>query len=391
MKVLIYTHAFAPSKGGVETYVSLLAEGLSNFSKEGKDSVEVTIATQTPAGGMDDTRMPYSIVRRPGLLQLTELIRAADVIHSAGPAFPPLALGWLFRKPVIVEHSGYQAICPNGMLLYGPKRALCSGHFMARQYAECVRCNAKDWGRNRSIRSLLFTFPRRWLCGRVAFNVAPSKHVAKRIALPRTEIISHGVPPRSNGCGGPSPDDNGRPTCFAYIGRLVLEKGVPVLLRAASRVEKEGLNFRLKIVGDGPERQNLEALSDRLGLGPRTEFMGALPAETAADALGDATAIVVPSVWEETAGLVAMEQMIRGRLVIASDIGGLAELVGDAALKFPAGDADALALCMKRVLENPEIAARRGKAAQTRALELFDANRMVLAHARMYSKGLSRS
>lgn len=390
MKVLIYTHAFAPSRGGVETYVILLAEGLSNSSQAGEEQTEVTIVTQTPAGAMDDSRMPYRVVRCPSLFHLVKLIHAADVIHAAGPAFPALALGWLLRKPVIVEHSGYQSICPNGMLLYGPKRVLCPGHFMAGQYAECVRCNVEDWGWSRSIRSLLFTFPRRWLCRRVAFNAAPTEHVAKRIALPRTEVIFHGIPSPSKGCDCAFRNNNSVDSlCFAYVGRLVTEKGVPVLLRAASRIEKQGFNFRLKIVGDGPERQNLEALSERLGVGRRTEFMGALPAETAADAIRDATAIIVPSVCEETAGLVAIEQMIRGRLVIASDIGGLAELVGDTGLKFPAGDADALALCMKSVLENPGIAATYGKAARIRALGLFGADRMVLAHARMYRSGLS--
>lgn len=368
----------------------LLAEGLTSFSKDGKEPVKVTVATQTPAGEMDDSRVAYRVVRCPSLFQLAKLIRAADVIHAAGPAFPALALGWLLRKPVIVEHSGYQSICPNGMLLYGPKRVLCPGYFMAGRYAECVRCNVEHWGRSRSIRNLLFTFPRRWLC-RLAFNVVPSEHVAKRIALPRTEVIFHGIISPRNDCDDASRHNNVDSVCFAYVGRLVIEKGVPVLLRAASHVEKQGFNFRLKIVGDGPERQNLEALSERLGLGRRTEFMGALPAEAAADSIGDATAIIVPSVWEETAGLVAMEQMIRGRLVIASDVGGLGELVGNAGLKFPAGDADALALCMKSVLEKPGIAATCGKAAQIRALELFGADRMVVAHARMYRSGLNRN
>ena len=56
----------------------------------------------------------------------------------------------------------------------------------------------------------------------------------------------------------------------------------------------------------------------------------------------------MPSIWEETAGLAAIEQMLRGRLVIASDIGGLGEMVGDAAIKFPAGDAPTLADQMKK-------------------------------------------
>ena len=384
MKVLIYTHAFAPSTGGVETYVMLLAEGLSKLSAEKDGSFEVTVATQTPAGNMDDTRMPYRIVRRPSQFVLAKLVRNADVIHAAGPAFPPLLLGRLFRKPVIVEHSGYQAICPNGMLLYGPERTLCPGHFMARRYRECVRCNTNDWGWGRSVRGLLLTFPRRWLCRRAARNVGPSRHIARRGALPNTEVISHGVPPPA--VLPVYVRNHGEPVCFAYVGRLVIEKGVPVLLQAACQLAQKGLDFRVRILGDGPERHNLENASHQLGLGNRVEFLGSVPMERVPEALGRADAIVMPSVWEDVAPLVAIEQMMRGKLVIASDIGGLGEEIADAGLTFPAGDVTALANCLKRVVERPETVAEFGKAARTRALELFNSDRMVQGHVSIYRK-----
>lgn len=388
MNVLIYTHAFAPSRGGVETYVMLLAEGLSKYSSESQDLVEVTIATQTPAGEMDDTRMPYRIVRRPSLLHLAKLIGGADVIHAAGPAFPALVLGWLLRKPVIVEHSGYQSVCPNGMLLYGPKRVLCPGHFMASRYVECVRCNLEDWGRSRSIRSLLFTFPRRWLCRHVAFNVGPSQHIANRIALPRTEVIHHGIPPSPEAAPVDVVQKNPSPVCFAYVGRLVIEKGVSVLLQAADQLAQNGFDFRLRILGDGPERQNLENLAHDLRLDGRVDFLGSVPMESVANALGSADAIVMPSVWEDVAPLVAIEQMMAARLVIASDIGGLGEELGSTALKFPAGDAGALAECMKRVIQNSDIPWQIGRAARVRAMDLFTRDRMVHAHASIYRRAV---
>ena len=63
---------------------------------------------------------------------------------------------------------------------------------------------------------------------------------------------------------------------------------------------------------------------------------------------------MIPSVWEEVAPLVALEQMMQGALVIASDIGGLGEEVSGFGLKFPAGDFHALASCMRRVADEPE-------------------------------------
>ena len=384
----MYTHAFAPSMGGVETYVMLLAEGLSTLAVEKHGSFEVTVVTQTPARDMDDSRVPYRIVRRPGHLALAKLVRNTDVIHAAGPAFPPLVFGRLFRKPVIVEHSGYQSICPNGMLLYGSERTLCPSHFLARRYRECIRCNTNDWGWARSVRGLLLTFPRRWLCRRVARNVGPSRHIASRSALPNTEVIFHGVPRATMPTYEKGKNE---PVCFAYVGRLVIEKGVPVLLRAASHLAKSGFDFRVRILGDGPERGNLETMSQQLALSDRIEFLGSVPMEKVPEILGRTDAIVIPSVWEEVAGLSAIEQMMRGRLVIASDIGGLREEVADAGMIFPAGDAVALAKCLRRVLEKPETAVELGDTARARALELFNRDRMVERHASIYRRVLQCS
>ena len=388
MNVLMYTHAFAPSTGGVETYMMLLAEGLSKMSEGDGGPIHVTVATPTPAGGMDDARMPYRIVRRPNQMQLAKLIRAADIVHAAGPAFPPLVIAWLFRKPIVVEHSGYQSICPNGMLLYGRDRVLCPGHFMARRYRECLRCNQKDWGWLRSLRQLLLTFPRRWLCRRVASNVGPSRHIARRIALPKTEVIFHGVPPTPDNSSAQVTNRNGQPVCFAYVGRLVIEKGVAVLLRAAAQLVRSGVDFRVRILGDGPERQSLEELVRQFGLADRIEFVGAVPAERVTEALGWADAVVMPSVWEDVAPLVAIEQMMKGKLVIASDIGGLGEEIGDTGLTFPPGDAAALAGCMQRVLDSPELPKMIGSAARIRAVKLFTGDRMVQDHLAVYRRAM---
>ena len=97
-------------------------------------------------------------------------------------------------------------------------------------------------------------------------------------------------------------------------------------------------------------------------------------------------AVVMPSTWEETAGLSAIEQMMRGRLVIASDIGGLDEIVADAGLKFSAGDAATLANQMKKVIQHTSEVSTLAKAAQARAHSLFLADRMTADHASSYLK-----
>jgi glycogen(starch) synthase len=102
-------------------------------------------------------------------------------------------------------------------------------------------------------------------------------------------------------------------------------------------------------------------------------------------------AVVMPSVWEETAGLSAIEQMMRGRLVVAADIGGLGEVVGEGGLKFPPGDIEGLASCLRRVLDEPDLAKALGKKARQRALQLFLEERMVAEHLSVYRQLLGGS
>jgi hypothetical protein len=127
MRVLIYSHSFAPQIGGVETYVKLLAEGLARRPAEPGCAVDVTVVTTTAAANSDDDSLPYRVVQNPGWPQLLGLIRAANVIHLAGPCFLPMLLGWCLRKAVVVEQHGYQAVCPNGLLLHEPTKTACPG------------------------------------------------------------------------------------------------------------------------------------------------------------------------------------------------------------------------------------------------------------------------
>ncbi len=384
LKIVLYSHAWAPLVGGVQTVTIALASGLaSGCGSQPGDAVQVTLVTQTPAGNMNDSDMPFRVVRRPNKRELISLIREADVLHIANPAVIPLFLGWLLRKPVVLEHDGYQSVCPNGLLLLNPGESVCPGHFLAKRYQKCIRCNSKSMGWLRSFLSLMFTFPRRWLARRVGVNIAPTNHIGRRIALPKTRVIHHGVPKYSS---LPSAASSNEEPYFAYVGRLVIEKGLPVLLRACSKVAKMGCSFRLKIVGDGTERLRLEKLIMDLGLDSQVEFLGSISAEKIPGLLAGATAVIMPSIWEDVAPLVAYEQLMHGYLVIASDIGGLGEIVDGVALKFPPGDSDALATCMERALKDPVLARDLRSKGQRRAAESFSQQRMVVDHLSVFKE-----
>lgn len=378
---MIYSADFWPVVGGVQSVVMTLARGFvaaEPFSRR----MECTVVTETPAGTASDSDLPFRVVRNPSLLKLARLLWRSDLVHLAGPALRPLVLSFLLRKQVIVEHHGFQALCPNGLLFHEPTRTACPGHFLAGRHRECWKCNAAA-GYWRSVRLWALTFLRQWSCLFVAANIAPTRWLERLLHLPRTFIISHGVTERP-----PSPFPCVKSPQFAFVGRLVSTKGVELLLYAARELWNKGLEFRLLIIGDGTERNTLELLSSELGLAQRVDFAGHAAEEDVQALLSNAIAVVIPSLAGEVFGLVAAENMMRGRAVIVPDGGSLAEIAGETGLKFAAGDAKSLAACMEKLLHSPEIAREMGGRARRHTLDKFRAETMLDAHWALYQEVL---
>ena len=381
MKILIYSHFFAPSVGGVETVVLSLARGLADLRKpDGKPEFELTVVTATRADDFDDRVLAFRVVRQPNLLQLWNLIRSSNNVHIAGPALAPLFLSRLARKLVVVEHHGFQTICPNGQLFIEASSTPCPGHFMSRRHRICLRCNAKD-GWLRSVRLWLLTFVRRFLCHGIAANIAPTGWFAGILQLPKVVHISHGL-----ACAPESQRPSGLPATpvVAFQGRLVSTKGVDVLLRAARILREQGRSFELLIIGDGPERSRLEELAKHLGLTPWVNFAGRLPAAQLDAALDRSTLLVVPSLGGEVFGLVLAENMLRGIPVLASDLGAFVEVSGGVGAIFRTGDAADLACEVSKLLDNPHAAASLGRQGRQRVLDFYSERRMIEEHARLY-------
>jgi len=391
MNILIYSHAFAPQIGGVETYALHLARGLA--ARDGGKAARVTVVTQSPRKNFNDSAMPFAIVRRPGIMQLRKLIRESNVVHLAGPVIVPLILALLSGKPTVVEHHGYQASCPNGLLLYQPTKTACPNHYMRNEFSACLRCNASESGWLTSVKMLMLTPLRRWLCRRANVNLCITNHVAERIDLPRSQVVYYGIPePVTTTIT--SAQEKIAPSLLSvgFLGRLVAEKGVPTLIEAMHLLRAENDHVSLTIIGDGPQRPKLESMArEQNGFQPNISFTGSLQGENLNTALARIDVLVMPSANEEPAGLVVIEQMIRGCPVIVSDHGGGPELAGNGGLKFPPGDAAALAACLRRLVDDPDLLRELGLRAKSRAETVFSLDRMIEQHYRMFQKLSSES
>lgn len=383
MKLLFYSHYFAPSIGGVETIVLSLASGLAELrTPDGVPEFNLTLVTETPAEDFDDRLLPFRVLRQPGLVQLLKLIRSTDVIHVAGPALSPLLLGWLIRKPVVIEHHGFQTICPTGQLLIEPSSVPCPGHFMAGRHRECLRCRSDNNWLN-SWKLWLLTFLRRFLCSRVAANIMPTEWLGGLIHLPNAVSIPHGI--ESMARDRESPPASG-PPLIVFQGRLVTTKGLPLLLEAASLLRSENHAFELMVIGDGPERSAIEELAKKLQLSWCVRFAGRIAIADLDSAFAKASIVVVPSLGGEVFGLVLAENMSRGLPVVASNVGCFVEVLGDAGLTFGVGDAKELAGQITRLLDDSALASAFGGRARRRILERYPRSQMIESHAQLYQR-----
>lgn len=142
---------------------------------------------------------------------------------------------------------------------------------------------------------------------------------------------------------------------IVVIGNLIPSKQVDLVVRAFARLAAHDHRVRLVIIGGGPERRRLQSMADRLSMGERVLFAGQMLPEQVAEQL-DRSCILVLASSSEGRPLVVLEAMAAGVPVVASDIGGVRELIGnnERGLLFPGGDAHRLAVCIERILNDPE-------------------------------------
>ncbi|HQZ35730.1 MAG TPA: glycosyltransferase family 4 protein [Ilumatobacteraceae bacterium] len=364
MQVLLWGALYHPHLGGEERYIARLATGLL------AQGAQVEVVTNTLPGspttevvdGVAVTRLPFPRSRqgdlaalrevRSGLRMVFERLRPDVVnLHTSGPSLAHLALHRsVVNVPLVVTFHG----------VYPSTRAVQSA--VAAAVGGCAVAIATSSATRTSLDALCGS---RLLPIDVHHPAVGSVNVGP-VPLPRSGIV-------------------------LGVGRHVPEKGWEHLLRAFEMVRLRAPAATLRLVGDGPDRQRLEALAAASLPSGVATFTGEIDDRELIVEMDAADVVVMPSVHEEGFGMVAIEAAARGRPVVASARGGLHEAVIDGVTGLLVAPADPreLATAIVTVLSDHRRADEFGSAG-IRHSERFSAGKLARSTLASFERALLR-
>ncbi|MBN2469600.1 MAG: glycosyltransferase family 4 protein [Anaerolineae bacterium] len=224
-----------------------------------------------------------------------------------------------------------------------------------------------------------FSLGERWVLDRVDYALMGTDSAAdvwraKGYRGPLAVIPQFGVDPAL--FRPPTHPITGRTRTLGYVGRLVPEKGVDLLLRALGELLGAGVTgWRLDIVGSGPEETALKRLTAELGLREHVTFVGQLPSTEMPAFFRQLDILALPSLtrpnWKEQFGRVLVEAMACGVVPVGSDSGAIPAVIGEAGLVTPEGDVMALADALRGLMEDEPLRRDLARQGRQRVLDHF--------------------
>jgi len=364
MKVVHFGKFYAPHRGGMETMLAALCQGLA---KRGVECEVVVSDEPGRPGAREETGIHLRRLKCLGVVRSVPMCPeapwalrgvAADVIHIHHPN--PLADACLrVSEPegriVVTYHSD---VVGHGVLgsIYEPlaRRTL--------ELADAIAVSSAEYAESSPV---LPDFREKW------------------------RVIPYGIDcPEVNARRAPFSDPSREPQ-YLFLGRLVPYKGVSVLIRAMRRAPG-----RAWIAGSGPLEDRLRREAAEAGVADRVEFLGSLTEEEKWKWLEACDVLVLPSVTRaEAFGIVLLEAMAMGRPVVVSDLPtGIRALVQDGVngRRFAPGDDDALAEVLKELAADPRRAWRMGEEGARMVREYWTTEQMVERYLGLYHEVTSR-
>ncbi len=216
----------------------------------------------------------------------------------------------------------------------------------------------------------------------VTVSDAIQKYVRAEVGIPAARLLTihNGV---SDAQHTSRPYRSGMPAVFITVGRLVAVKNYAMLLRAFADVVRLHPVSRLVVVGDGPERSALEALTDELGISGRVEFLGFR--QDVQLLLQEADIFVLSSRYEGIS-IALLEAMRAGLPAIATRVGGMAEVLvdGETGILVPGDHQEAMAQAMITLAQSPAERRRLGDQGYARMRDSFSMSVMVERYLSVY-------
>jgi glycosyltransferase involved in cell wall biosynthesis len=386
MKIL-HVHNYHVGRGGMEVIYEYTTRLLR---QAGHEVIELSLDSKSLNSPMKKLAAfgssGYSMSAYRQTRQLIETHRPDLAhVHNLYPMFSTSVLSACRAGdvPVVMNVQDYKLTCPMGQhLRNGSICTKCmdgSVAWSAIHACKGGRITSGAYAISHGITRLRRAYQRN-----VDLFVTPARFTAdylERAGYDRSRIVV--IPNMSDLPAGPAASGDGE--YAAFVGRISPEKGLNILIDAA-RIA--GIPVRIAGGGTMPDRDQLPE---------NVRFIGALKREALPDFYRGARFLVVPSIWHEVFSIVVVEAMSTGIPVIASNIGGLAEVFehGRSGLYVPPGNSRALAEAMWRLWADPAACRRMGQTARQYALDHYSPDafvgRLTAAFGRVVEQKRARS